>query len=65
MATTRRYEVLSGEQKRILSTFYESGMTSTATAVSETIQKAADEVGTTFEKVKVCILFIPYVHFNK
>lgn len=47
------YGVLTDEQKLVLIDFYDKGMTSTGIDMRETIMKAADEIGTSFEKVKV------------
>ena len=47
------YSVLTDGQKRVLSTFYDKGMTSTGVDMRETIMKAADETETSYEKVKV------------
>ncbi len=54
MATSSRsYQILSDHKKRVLSTFYENGMTSISKEMNETIQKAANEAGTTLDKVKL------------
>ena len=56
-ATGIQYEVLIDLQKAILKSYYDQGMNTTAKEKHETIQKAADETGTTFEKVKVSEYF--------
>ncbi|XP_028416205.1 uncharacterized protein LOC114540121 [Dendronephthya gigantea] len=52
MAATRNYEMLSDEQKRILSSFYNNGMISASKEMEDTITKAAEKAETTVEKVK-------------
>ena len=47
------YDVLTEEQKRILRRFYDEGMTSVERNKHDMIRKAADEIGISFEKVKV------------
>ena len=49
----RRYDVLTDEQKRVLKSFYDDGMNSTAKNKRELIAKASDVAGTSYEKVKV------------
>jgi hypothetical protein len=50
----RNYDVLTDEQKRVLKSFYDDGMNSTAKDKRELIVKASDQAGTSYEKVKVC-----------
>ena len=52
-AHSRNYDVLGDDQKCILSSFYDNGMTSTAKDMGDTVMKAADKAGTSCEKVKV------------
>ena len=52
-STSTSYDVLSDEQKRILTEFYNKGMTTTAKNMREVILKAAEQTATNNDKVKV------------
>ena len=50
---SRNYDVLEDDQKHVLSDFYDNGMNSTAKDIRETMMTSDDEVGTSYDKVKV------------
>ena len=46
MAATRTCEILSDEQKQVLNSFHENGITSASKEMENMIQKAAEEAET-------------------
>ena len=52
-AHSRNYDVLEDDEKHVFSDFYDNGMNSTAKDMRETMMTSDDEVGTSYDKVKV------------
>ena len=52
-ANSRNYDVLTNDQRLVLKDFYDKGMNTTEKNMREVILKAAEQAGTSYEKVKV------------
>ena len=59
-SNSRNYEVLTNDQRGILTHFYDNGMNTTEKNMREVMLKAAEQAGTSYEKVKVKISLAKY-----
>ena len=51
-SNSRNYEVLTNDQRGILTHFYDNGMNTTEKNMREVMLKAAEQAGTSYEKQK-------------
>ena len=59
-SNSRNYEVLTNDQRGILTHFYNNGMNTTEKNMREVMLKAAEQAGASYEKVKVKISLAKY-----